>query len=73
MADYVSRFRSWSNAEHRQGCPSCRPDTRCREEHREARSDCHPVTIENRLTGSLLRAQELFELVDLRTDPFLGP
>src|SRR4051812_18660685 len=40
-------------------------------DHREARSDCCPNAIENHLTGSLLHAKELVELVDFRPDLFL--
>src|SRR5665811_125154 len=46
-------------------CPS-------RDDYREARSDRRPNAIENRLTGSLLHAKELVELVDFRPDLFLG-
>src|SRR5450631_4643737 len=43
-----------------------------RDDYREARSDCRPNAIENRLTGPLLHAKELVELVDFRPDLFLG-
>ena len=37
-----------------------------RDNYREARSDRSPNAIENRLTGPLLHAKELVELVDFR-------
>ena len=37
-----------------------------RDEYREARSDRRPNPIENCLTGTLLHAKELVELVDFR-------
>ena len=43
-----------------------------RDDDREASSDHCPNAIENRLTGPLLHAKELVELVDLRPDLFLG-
>ena len=43
-----------------------------RDDYREARSDRRPNAIENRLTGTLLHAKELVELVDFRPDLFLG-
>ena len=43
-----------------------------RDEDRKARSDRRPNAIENRLTGTLLHAKELVELVDFRPDLFLG-
>jgi hypothetical protein len=43
-----------------------------RDDYREARSDRRPNAIENRLTGTLLYAKELVELVDFRPDLFLG-
>src|SRR5450759_5410827 len=43
-----------------------------RDEHGEARADRRPNAIENRLTGPLLHAKELVELVDFRPDLFLG-
>jgi hypothetical protein len=43
-----------------------------RDNYRESRSDRRPNAIENRLTGPLLDAKELVELVDLRPDLFLG-
>ena len=43
-----------------------------RDHDREARSDRRPNAIENRLTGPLLHAKELVELVDFRPDLFLG-
>ena len=42
-----------------------------RDDDREARSDRRPDAVENRLTGSLLDAKELVELVDFRPDLFL--
>jgi hypothetical protein len=42
-----------------------------RDDYREARSDRRPNAIENRLTGPLLHAKELIELVDFRPDLFL--
>ena len=42
------------------------------DDYREARSDRRPNAIENRLTGTLLHAKELVELVDFRPDFFLG-
>jgi len=43
-----------------------------RDDYREARSDRRRNAIENRLTGTLLHAKELVELVDFRPDPLLG-
>ena len=43
-----------------------------RDNYREAGADRRPNAIENRLTGPLLNAKELIELVDFRTDLFLG-
>src|ERR1035437_1971136 len=43
-----------------------------RDDYREALSDRRSNTIENRLTGTLLHAKELVELVDFRPDLFLG-
>jgi hypothetical protein len=43
-----------------------------RDDYREARPDRRPNAIENRLTGTLLDAKELVELVDFRPDLFLG-
>src|SRR5450830_1802428 len=43
-----------------------------RDDYREARPDRRPNTIENRLTGPLLHAKELVELVDFSPDLFLG-
>src|ERR1039457_2259784 len=42
-----------------------------RDDYREARPDRRPNTIENRLTGPLLHAKELVELVDFSPDLFL--
>ena len=42
------------------------------DEDGEARSDGCPNAVENRLTGTLLHAEELIELVDFRPDLFLG-
>ena len=38
----------------------------------QASADSRPNAIENRLTGPLLHAKELVELVDFRPDLFLG-
>src|SRR5450756_2570281 len=43
-----------------------------RDDYRPARSDRCPNAIEHRLTGPLLHAKELVELVDFRPDLFLG-
>src|ERR1035437_4955673 len=43
-----------------------------RDDDREARSNRRPNAIENRLTGPLLHAKKLVELVDFRPDLFLG-
>ncbi len=43
-----------------------------RDDNREAGFDRRPNAIENRLTGPLLDAKELVELVDFRPDLFLG-
>jgi hypothetical protein len=43
-----------------------------RDNYREAGADRRPDAIENRLTGPLLNAKELVELVDFRPDLFLG-
>ena len=43
-----------------------------RDEDREARPDRRPNAIENGLTGPLLHAKELVELVDFRPNLFLG-
>src|SRR5665647_2086851 len=42
------------------------------DDDREARSDRRPDATENRLTGTLLHAKELVELVDFGPDLFLG-
>jgi len=44
-----------------------------RDDNREARSDRRPNAIEKGLTCPLLHAKELVELVDFRSDLFLGP
>ena len=44
-----------------------------RDEYRKARSDRRPNAIENNITGPFLDAKELVELVDFRSDLFLGP
>jgi len=44
-----------------------------RDDYREARSNRRPDTIENRLTGPLFHAKELVELVEFRSNLFLGP
>ena len=43
-----------------------------RDDDREARFDRRPNAIENRLTGPLLDAKELVELMDFRPDLFFG-
>ena len=43
-----------------------------RDDYGEASSDRGPNAIENRLTGPLLHAKELVELVDFILDLFLG-
>jgi hypothetical protein len=43
-----------------------------RDNYREAGADRRPNAIDNRLTGPLLNAKELIELVDFRADLFLG-
>src|ERR1017187_5456821 len=43
-----------------------------RDDYCEASADRRPNAIENRLTGPLLHAKELVELVDFRPDLFLG-
>jgi hypothetical protein len=43
-----------------------------RDDYRETCSDRRPNAIENRLTGPLLHAKELVELVDFRPDLFFG-
>ena len=43
-----------------------------RDDYREASAERRPDAIKNRLTGPLLNAKELIELVDFRTDLFLG-
>src|SRR5664280_409073 len=43
-----------------------------RDDYCEASADRRPHAIENRLTGTLLHAKELVELMDFRPDLFLG-
>ena len=43
-----------------------------RDNYCEAGADRRPDAIKNRLTGPLLNAKKLIELVDFRTDLFLG-
>src|ERR1017187_7445012 len=42
------------------------------DDDREAGADRRPNAVQNRLTGTLLHAEELVELVDFRPDLFLG-
>src|ERR1035437_8159207 len=44
----------------------------CRDDYRKAGADRRPNAIENRVTGPLLHAKELVELVHFRPDLFLG-